>query len=150
MATAIGPFQVGPNLTTLNVTGGTFVNGVFTAGGTYTLTDVVISAGLTHQVRSRNIKPCTVYPMNMVAVETGTFGQIRALKYSIAADKIETIKRLHTHIIVRRTTGRDQRDVYFLLSNFDSPHEGQDEQFSTLDLEPIYLTDVAQDTYTFV
>ncbi len=117
MATVIGPFQTGPSLTDAHIIAGTLnAAGAFNPAAT----------------------------MNMVPVEIGGFGTIRALKLSGAAAKLGLIKSLYTHGYVYRTSGVDVYAGFFVFSNLGTPHEGLEEQDETLDCEPAKIVGESQ------
>src|SRR5262245_2039027 len=137
MSQVIGPFQIGPHLIGLQLQGGLLdTAGNFTVQATYDLLDVVLGSGMQPQTRTANIKPVTEFNMNHVPVEFGGFAQLRCLKHSANFSKLEKIKNLHSHCVLTRLTGRDQYIGSFTIANGDFPHEGQEGQIATLELEP--------------
>lgn len=146
MATQIGPFLVGADLTDVTLKTASVSGGVWTLSSAISLTDVAVRVNRNLVIGTRNIKPVNRRPMNMVPVETGNFAELAVLRKSNAESLLITAVETSLQHFLQTTEATRLIAGHYQLAGLRDGIDDIGQQIVIATYEPVDMGATAQVT----
>lgn len=155
VATSIGPWTLGKDLgPTCTIASATLSAGnVWTVGSPVALLGVI--RRLNHQLRNtlKDIRPITNQQENMVVTSFGNAMQLTILRLSnntTPGNALASVVAVGAYCQVIFDDAHEEFNGYYVIANYESGFDGNEEQVQSIDLQPVALVGAAQVVRSFV
>lgn len=141
MSTALGPFTVGPDYTTILLQPNSGSGSTLTPGSSYNVTAVCLSVRPRLQRPTQNIKPSTTVQQNMIPIETGSGLSMTLLQTSDATgtalgQMLNSSNAIYVTLIKTLISGTETDAGWYTLTGVTPGMEGVGQQTLECTFEP--------------
>lgn len=152
MATGIGPWTLGKDLTSVTIAPVT-VSGTTWTGGT-PIECVTMVRRINHQMRFglKDIRPVTEIQENMVPISIGHTLQLVNLRRSnntTPGNPLSSIVTSNSYVLCIFADSHEQFSGYYAIAGYEGGFDSNEEQMQSVDLQPVAIVG-GQVTRTFI